>query len=124
MLTLYYFWELLGATEQADWDARFTGGATTLAALHSGAIAPKAAPRYLVQHYAAHLTRAHAPAAQFYAFLEWTRTLHQLSQRPRPQFLGDIESLMSFILALADEEAPQAATGIFQALQDVCAWWP
>jgi len=58
------------------------------------------------------------------AYLEWTRTLHQLSQRRRPQFLRDIASLMPFILALADEEAPQAATGIFQALQDVCGWWP
>ena len=66
----YYFWEQLGATEQADWDVRFTAwGATTLAALHSGTIAPKAAPRYLVQHYAAHLTRADAPTAQFYALL-------------------------------------------------------
>ena len=58
------------------------------------------------------------------AYLEWTRTLPQLSQCPRPQFLLDIASLMPFTLALADEEAPQAATGISQALQEVCGWWP
>ena len=31
---------------------------------------------------------------------------------------------MFFILALADNEAPQAAEGIYHAIQEVCEWWP
>jgi len=46
-----------------------------------------------------------------------------LSQRPRPEFIDDLETLLPFVLALAGDEAPQAATGIFQALRDVYAWW-
>jgi hypothetical protein len=28
------------------------------------------------------------------------------------------------LFALAGDEAPQAAEGIYQAIQDVCGWWP
>lgn len=31
---------------------------------------------------------------------------------------------MPFILALAGDEAPQAAEGIYYAIQEVCEWWP
>jgi hypothetical protein len=45
-----------------------------------------------------------------------------MSMNPRPEFLHDLASLTPFILALASDEAPQAATGIFHAIQEVCAW--
>jgi len=47
-----------------------------------------------------------------------------LAARPRPEFLGDLTALMPFILALAGDEAPQAAEGIYHAIEEVCAWWP
>jgi hypothetical protein len=31
---------------------------------------------------------------------------------------------MPFILALAGDKAPQAAEGIYHAIQEVCGWWP
>jgi hypothetical protein len=36
----------------------------------------------------------------------------------------NLAALMPFILALAGDEAPQAAAGIYHAIQEVCAWWP
>jgi hypothetical protein len=38
--------------------------------------------------------------------------------------MEDLNALMPFILALAGDEAPQAAEGIYQAIQEVCGWWP
>jgi len=58
------------------------------------------------------------------AYHTWIETLPVLAARPRPQFLQDLAVLMPFILALAGDEAPQAAEGIFHAIQEVCAWWP
>ena len=115
----YYFWEQLGATEQADWDARFTAwGATTLAALHSGAIAPKAAPRYLVQHYAAHLTRAQAPAEQFYALLSdgW-RQAWEAVDVTYSGFLNDIARVEAKAQAAYQPKQPGKAEAIVQQIK-------
>ena len=34
------------------------------------------------------------------------------------------DTRLPFILALASDEAPQAAEGIYQAIEEVCGWWP
>lgn len=58
----YYFWEKLGSQEKQVWDGRFCAwGATTLAALNTNQLDPKAAPVYLLRHYANHLQRSHTP---------------------------------------------------------------
>lgn len=115
----YYFWEQLGAMEQADWDARFTAwGATTLAALHSGAVAPKAAPRYLVQHYAAHLTRAHAPTAQFYALLSdgWRQAWEEVDVT-YSGFLNDIARVEAKAQAAYQPKQPGKADALVQQIK-------
>jgi len=53
-----------------------------------------------------------------------TDTLSTLATHPRPEFFDNLTALMPFILALAGDEAPQAAAGIYHAIQEVCAWWP
>lgn len=58
------------------------------------------------------------------AYISFSDVLALLSHRPRPQFLRDLTVLTPWLLALAGDEAPQAAEGIFHAIQDVCAWWP
>ena len=63
-------------------------------------------------------------AANGSAYHAWCKTLPTLAARPRPQLLSDLATLMPFILALAGDEAPQAAEGIYHAIQEVCAWWP
>ena len=50
--------------------------------------------------------------------------LQVIALRPRPQFLQDLAALMPFILAMAGDEAPEAAEGIYHAIQEVCVWWP
>lgn len=54
----------------------------------------------------------------------FAETLSILASQPRPEFLSDLAALMPFILALAGDEAPQAAEGIYHAIQEVCEWWP
>jgi hypothetical protein len=115
----YYFWEQLGQAERADWDARFTAwGATTLAALNSGAVAPKATPRYLVQHYAAHLTRAHAPAEQFYALLsdDWRQAWEEVDVT-YSGFLNDISSVEAKAQAAYRPKQPGKAEAIVQQIK-------
>lgn len=58
------------------------------------------------------------------AYGAWVESLPVLAARPRPEFLQDLATLMPFTLALAGDEASQAAEGIFHAIQEVCAWWP
>jgi hypothetical protein len=58
------------------------------------------------------------------AYEIWVNILQQMSRSNRPKFLRDLAALMPFILALAGDEAPQTAEGIYQAIQDVCGWWP
>ena len=54
----------------------------------------------------------------------FAEVLSILAVRPRPEFINDLAILMPFILALAGDEAPEAAEGIFHAIQEVCGWWP
>ncbi|MEZ4684058.1 MAG: hypothetical protein R2932_58605 [Caldilineaceae bacterium] len=49
---------------------------------------------------------------------------HKLSYLPCSTFQKDLATFMPFILALAGDEAPQAAEGIYHAIQEVCGWWP
>ena len=58
------------------------------------------------------------------SYLIFTEALSLLAVYPRPAFLDDLAALMPFILALAGDEAPQAAEGIYHAIQEVCEWWP
>ena len=54
----------------------------------------------------------------------YTKTIAILEQRSREDFLKGLASLMPFILAIAGDEAPQAADDIYSAIQEVCEWWP
>lgn len=89
----YYFWEQLSDKEQREWDGRFCAwGARTLAALNGGELDPKAAPVYLLRHYAEHLERSHAPAERFYALISngWRRAWEDLDIS-YGGFLNDVE---------------------------------
>ncbi len=61
------------------------------------------------------------PEQSYFVFSE---ILSFLAARPRPEFLNDLAALMPFILSLAGDEGPQAAKGIYHAIQEVCEWWP
>jgi hypothetical protein len=54
----------------------------------------------------------------------WCITLRTLVSHPHPAFLVDLAALLPFALALAGDDAPEVAAGIFHAIQEVCAWWP
>ncbi len=70
------------------------------------------------------------------SFVSWANQRPKLAQTalstslpkfaacPRPQFLEDLTILIPVVLALAGDEAPQAAEGIYHAIQEICAWWP
>ena len=66
----------LNPGELQQWNDRFaTYGRQVVAGLRSGSIEPIAAPRYIVQNHVAHLTRAGAPAGDYYELLHesWVR---------------------------------------------------
>lgn len=50
--------------------------------------------------------------------------LNMLSTKPRTTFLKELSALVPLLLAFAGDEAPQAAEGIYHAIQEVCGWWP
>jgi hypothetical protein len=75
--------------------------------------------RVLVPHL---VTLTSQQSIQSYHIL--ANLLSQLVIHPRPVFFDNLAILMPFILALAGDEAPQAAEGIYHAIQEVCGWWP
>ena len=89
----YFFWEQLSSHEQRAWNERFVGwGTRILTDLNSGALPSNFAPRYLLQNYAAHLRRAQAPPAQFYALISdgWRKARGELDITDG-RFLNDVE---------------------------------
>jgi hypothetical protein len=58
------------------------------------------------------------------AYLLWKETLHVLAQQPRAGLLSNMKALLPFILALASDEAQEAAVGITAGLEEVGSWWP
>ncbi|MEZ4733392.1 MAG: hypothetical protein R3E79_40365 [Caldilineaceae bacterium] len=92
-------------------------------ALNTSCTTDDATGEFGLQDFEPHLTRwaieqpepAHAALAE---------NLPILAAKPRGEFMHDLAALMPFILALAGDEAPQAAEGIYQAIQEVCGWWP
>lgn len=88
-----FFIAQLSPEEQQAWQDRFLiYGRETLAALEAGTLRPDDAPAYIVQYYGAHLSRAAAPASDFYALLNhnwlnaWLRMEDSYSG-----FLNDVE---------------------------------
>ena len=58
------------------------------------------------------------------AYATWHQAMHDLSTKPRPEFLAYLRALMPFTLALAGDEVQDVAQGIFRVIQEVCEWWP
>jgi transcriptional regulator with XRE-family HTH domain len=87
-----YFYEKLTDRERAAWEHRLLDyGEQTLHALDSGRIAPRAASRYAVQYYGAHLDRAGPASEQFYALVSqgWLRAWEAL-EGTYDGFLADL----------------------------------
>jgi len=114
-----YFWEQLGADEQAAWDERFTKwGARILDNLNSDALDPKAAPRYLVHHYTAHLERDRAPAAAYYALISdgW-RQAWEAVDVTYSGFLNDIALVQEVAEKAYDPTQPSRAEALVQQVK-------
>ena len=54
----------------------------------------------------------------------WTRTVHVLAERTRPDLLGDLPSLAPILAALAQSDAADEFREVARAISDVARWWP
>ena len=70
-----------------------------------------------------HLATAALQHQQHY-YRVFSDILPILALQPRPELINELAIFMPLILALAGDEARQAAEGIYHAIQEVCAWWP
>ncbi len=108
-----YFAERLTPRERKEWDARFLHyGKETLTALEARTLKPGEAPAYAVKYYGAHLVRANAPAADFYALMceGWLRAWEWADGTP-DGFLNDANRAW----ARAEVEGPPALGQIVRA---------
>ncbi len=115
----YYFWEQLSKAERLAWDDRFANwGATVLADLDKGELVPPAAPRYLIQHFAAHLTRSGAPAERFYALLSdsWRQAWEKIDVT-NSGFLNDISAVEAQARAAYNSPQPGKVEALVQQVK-------
>lgn len=107
----YFLEERLSQAErQAIEECFLTWGASTLAELNAGELAPEKASPYIVQYYGAHLERAQAGASSFFALVStgWRRAWEKLD-RAYAGFLGDSERAWQ---AAARENSAAAGAGL------------
>ena len=65
-----------------------------------------------------------AQAQPALAYSAWCKILRRFAARSRREVLFDLDKLIPFVLALADDNSEQTAVDIFHAIQEVCSWWP